>query len=126
MVTGDAADQVMRWDWDCDLLPLTISCLRGAGVRLVAPFMAEEVIAFCRRRWPDKQPVRDLARKLGVPVLAKQPTLFPPMTLPSRPRAVLPSAKVEKALAGDTRTSCLAYTTGLLQQWLREAAPCAE
>src|SRR5579863_5056784 len=33
LVTGDGADQVMRWEWDCDLLPPTIACFRRAGIR---------------------------------------------------------------------------------------------
>jgi hypothetical protein len=126
LVTGDGADQVMRWEWDCDLLPLTMACFRSAGIRMVAPFMADQVIDFCRQPYPDKQPVRNLARQLGVPAVAKQPVLFPPLTLPSRPRAVLPSARPEFTQACENQTSCLSYTTGLLQQSLEDATRCAE
>ena len=125
VVTGDAADQVMRWEWECDLLPLTIACFQGAGIRMVAPFMADEVVGFARQPYPDKQPVRDLAQRFGVPTIAKQPTLFPPLTLPSRPRASLPAPVAGDMPAHADRARCLAYTTGLLQGWLAEAARCA-
>jgi PP-loop superfamily ATP-utilizing enzyme len=119
VVTGDGADQVMRWDWDCDLLPLTMACFRSAGIRLVTPFATDEVIGFCRQPYPDKQPIRDLARELGVPAVAKHPTLFPAVKLPSQPHAELPAVC-------ESQTSCLSYTTGLLLQALEEAARCAE
>ena len=77
VVTGDGADQVMRHDWDCDLLPLTLTCFRSQGVRVVAPFLSERVVALCGRVCVDKGPIRDLARRLGVPVVAKRPTVFP-------------------------------------------------
>lgn len=126
LVTGDAADQVMRWEWDCDLLPLTIACFQAAGIRLVAPFLTEEVIRFCRQPDSDKQPIRDLARQLGVPAVAKQPTMFPHLTLPLRPRASLPSTGAARKRPSNDQTSCLVHTTGLLQQWLEEATSCAE
>ena len=124
LVTGDAADQVMRWEWDCDLLPLTIACCQGAGIRMVAPFMADDVIRFCRQPHPDKAPVRKLARRLGVPVVAKQPTLFPPLMLPPRPRTHLPLTKAGVMPAMEDRMCCLSYTTGVLQQLLEEPARC--
>jgi hypothetical protein len=77
VVSGDGADQVMRWDWNCDLLPLTLTCFEAAGVRLVAPFLGESVISLCRTPSADKSPVRALARQLGVPDVPKRPTLFP-------------------------------------------------
>ncbi len=125
VVTGDAADQVMRWDWNCDLLPLSIACFHGAGIRMVAPFMAEGVVRCCQQPEPHKQPVRKLAQHLGVPDVPKQPTLFPALTLPSQPRASLPSAPGYR-LAGEDRRACLSYTSGLLQQSLEDATRCAE
>ncbi len=120
VVTGDAADQVMRWDWDCDLLPITISCFKGAGIQMVAPFMADDVIAFCRQPFADKEPIRKLARDLGVPSIAKQASSFPPLALPAWPRASLPTSG-----AAPDQLACLAYTTGVLQQWLEGGLPCA-
>jgi PP-loop superfamily ATP-utilizing enzyme len=121
VVTGDGADQVMRHEWDCDLLPMTLTCFQNAGVRLVAPFLAERVMAFCRRPYPDKRPVRELAQQLGVPMAAKHPTLFPPVELPAHPRADLPVGA-----AGDYKTASLSYTTGLLLQALEAHQQCAE
>ena len=79
IVTGDGADQVMRWDWDCDLLPLTLTCFQTAGVRLIAPFLSEGVLSLCSAPCTDKAPVRDLARRLGVPEVPKRPQVFPPI-----------------------------------------------
>jgi hypothetical protein len=79
IVSGDGADQVFRHDWNCDLLPLTLTCFESVGVRLIAPFLSESVISGCRVPSPDKAPVRDLARRLGVPETAKRATLFPPI-----------------------------------------------
>jgi len=77
IVSGDGADQVFRHDWNCDLLPLTLTCFQNAGVRLIAPFLSESVIAGCRAPSADKAAVRGLARRLGVPETSKSPTLFP-------------------------------------------------
>jgi hypothetical protein len=115
VVTGDGADQAMRHEWDCDLLPLTAACFRAAGVRLLTPFLSERVIAWCARPYAAKAPVRELARQLGVPVVPKRPTYFPDVPLPSAPRAKLPG--IDHA--------CLAYTTGLLTASLEEHALCA-
>jgi hypothetical protein len=79
VISGDGADQVMRHEWDCDLLPLTLTCFQAAGVRLIAPFLSGSVVDFCPAPSPDKTPVRALARYLGVPGIAKRPTLFPPI-----------------------------------------------
>jgi hypothetical protein len=79
LISGDGADQVMRWDWHCDLLPLTLTCFRATGVHLATPFLSEGVVALCRTPQQDKAPVRELACQLGVPNVAKQPTLFPPI-----------------------------------------------
>ncbi len=113
LVTGDGADQVMRREWDCDLLPLTLACFQHAGIRLVLPFTDHRVIAFCREPFPDKRPVRELARELGVPDAAKHATLFPPVSLPG----IKPS--------GNDRVDCLSYTTGLLVRVLEEHRQCA-
>ena len=78
-ISGDGADQVMRREWDCDLLPLTLTCFQAAGVRLIAPFLSASLVDFCRVPAPDKAPVRKLARTLGLPEIAKRPTLFPPI-----------------------------------------------
>lgn len=124
LVTGDAADQVMRWDWDCDLLPLTVACFQGAGIRLVTPFMAAGVIQCCRQPDPNKQPVRKLAQQLGVPDVAKQPTLFPALLLPEQPRASLPAVPGYDR-AGEDRKACLSYTSALLLQSLEDTHQCA-
>jgi hypothetical protein len=79
IISGDGADQVLRCEWDCDLLPLTLTCFQAAGVRLIAPFLSESVVALCRVPSPQKALVRHLARRLGVPETAKRPTLFPPI-----------------------------------------------
>ena len=79
IVSGDGADQVMRWDWNCDLLPLTLTCFQQAGVRLIAPFLSDRVISACTIPSADKAAVRNLARQLGVPDTLKSPTLFPPI-----------------------------------------------
>jgi len=117
LVTGDGADQVMRREWDCDLLPLTLTCFRHAGIRLVLPFTDRRVIAFCREPFPDKRPVRELARQLGVPEAAKHATLFPPAPLPGMQS--LPGIE-----AGDDRADCLSYTTGLLVRVLEGHRQC--
>ena len=120
VVTGDGADQVMRWEWDCDLLPMTITCFQRAGVRLVAPFLAAPVIGFCREPCLDKRPVRELAQRLKVPQAGKHPTFVPPLALPDQPRAMLPVGT-----AVEYRAACLSYTTGLLLQTIEEHQPCA-
>jgi hypothetical protein len=124
LVTGDGADQVMRQEWDCDLLPLTLSCFRSAGIRLIAPFLSRGVVGFCDRPYPDKRPVRDLAQQLGVPAIPKHSTLFPAVDLPPGPRVVLPVIETGKAAPGD-RAGCLSYTTGLLLQALEDHERCA-
>lgn len=78
IITGDGADQVMRHDWDCDLIPLTLACFEAAGIDLKTPFLSPQFIALCDRPTPDKEPLRRLAKKLGLPALPKRPTLFPP------------------------------------------------
>ncbi len=102
LVTGDGADQVMRREWDCDLLPLTMTCFQQAGIGLVVPFIDDAVIRTCHQPDPHKHRVRDLARQLGVPDVAKKPSRFPPVL-----------------------TDCLAYTTSLLRQYMEDATRCA-
>jgi PP-loop superfamily ATP-utilizing enzyme len=102
VVTGDGADQVMRRDWDCDLLPLTLTCFRAAGVRVTAPFLSERVVSSCTRPYLDKEPLRALAHRLGVPDVPKHPTLFPWRT-----------------------STCLEFTTTLLLQALETPNSCA-
>jgi PP-loop superfamily ATP-utilizing enzyme len=102
IITGDGADQVMRHDWDCDLLPLTLTCFRSAGVQVVAPFLSERVVALCGRACADKEPVREVARRLGVPVVAKRPTVFP-----------------------DVPGATLKYTTELLLKAMENRETCA-
>lgn len=77
VVTGDGADQVARWDEDCDLLPLTIACFRAEGPALVAPFLRPSVAASFQAPDPAKASIRALAERLGLPALAKSPTVFP-------------------------------------------------
>ena len=134
LVTGDGADQVMRHEWDCDLLPLTLACFQSAGVRLIAPFLAAPVIGFCRVPHPDKGPIRELARQLGVPSVPKHPTLFPAVELPMHPRALLPGMELggrrpafSRRTDDERRSSVLllSYTTGLLIEALEEHKQCA-
>jgi hypothetical protein len=128
LVTGDGADQVMRHEWDCDLLPLTLACFQGAGLRLITPFLAPPVIGFCRVPDPDKRPIRELARQLGVPSVPKHPTLFPAVDLPRHPRALLPGIDLGGQQTDDEKRSSallLSYTTGLLLQALEEHEQCA-
>ena len=103
LVTGDGADQVMGHHWGCDLLPLTLTCFQHSGVRLVAPFLSDEVVGLCQRRYPNKEPVRELARQLGLPEIAKRPALFPERELPD----------------------CLGVTMRLLLVLLEVGEPCA-
>jgi len=77
VVTGDAADQVFRCESECDLLPLTQACFRHARVELMTPFLAPEVRALCTAPDPDKIPLRELAATLGIPPIAKRPTMYP-------------------------------------------------
>lgn len=103
IIGGDGADQVMRHDWDCDLLPITFSCFTAMGVELVTPFLDDRVIAICGSPDPGKAPVRELARCLGLPSFPKRATLFP---------GVEPQA-------------CLAHTTELLVEHLEVFRSCA-
>ncbi len=122
VVTGDGADQAMRQEWDCDLLPLTLGCFQSAGVRLVAPFLSAPVIGFCDRPFADKWPIRELAARLGVPAVPKHPTMFPAIALPPpHVPVVLPGRLVPP---GD-RACCLSYTTGLLLEALEGHKRCA-
>jgi asparagine synthase (glutamine-hydrolysing) len=73
IIGGDAADQVFRGETTCDLLPLTLACFAHAGVRLHLPFQAVSVPT----PDPDKQALRALAADLGLPPIAKKPTLVP-------------------------------------------------
>jgi PP-loop superfamily ATP-utilizing enzyme len=123
VVTGDGADQAMRQEWDCDLLPLTLRCFQRAGICLIAPFLSELVLNFCDRRYLNKEPVRQLAKQLGIPEIPKRPTLFPAVDLPPHPRAILPS--IDPPILED-RACCLAYTTGLLLQAMEGHRRCAE
>ncbi len=101
VITGDGADQVMRWDWECDLLPLTLTCFAAQGVRVVAPFLSEEFCAFAREPRPYKAPVRELARRLGVPDLEKSPAVFPEirgLDVAARTTGILMTHLTERAL----------------------------
>jgi len=118
LVTGDGADQAMRQERDCDLLPLTLTCFQSAGIRVVAPFLAASVALFCRQPDPGKRPVRLLARQLGVPDVPKHPTLFPAVALPPHPRALLPAPA---APSRQYQAQCVSYTTGLLLGMLEDA-----
>ncbi|HLK65602.1 MAG TPA: asparagine synthase-related protein [Bryobacteraceae bacterium] len=122
IVTGDGADQVMRHEWDCDLLPLTQACFRSAGVRLIEPFLSDHVRDFCPEPSPDKRPIRDLAESLGIPSVPKHATFFPPVPLPPRPRASLSGVLT----CSEDRIECLSYTTGLLLQALEDCPQCVE
>ncbi len=122
IVTGDGADQVMRHEWDCDLLPLTRACFHAAGIGLVTPFLSAPVLQACDQPYPDKRPVRELAQRLGIPATPKHPTFFPPVELPMEPRTQLP---VPTPYGSEDRAHCLSYTTGMLLQTLEEYARCA-
>jgi len=121
LVTGDGADQVMRQETDCDLLPLTLSCFRASDVDLITPFLSEKVVRMCHRPDPEKRIVRALAEQLGVPNLKKHATLFPAIPLPSdrhlrsepRPRG------------SGASTDLLTYTTSLLLEALEDPRRCA-
>jgi len=115
LVTGDGADQVMRQETDCDLLPLTLSCFRASGVDLITPFLSETVVRMCHRPDPEKRILRELAEQLGVPNLKKHPTLFPAIPLPSEPRP----------LGSGASPDLLTYTTNLLLQVLEDPRRCA-
>jgi PP-loop superfamily ATP-utilizing enzyme len=120
IVTGDGADQVMRGENDCDLIPLAQACFDAAGVEMVAPFMSLRLATGCV--YPDKRPVRDLAERLGIPLVEKRAMLFPEVALPRQPREPLPvSAHAVHSYAYD----CLSYTTGLLTAALEDRTPCA-
>lgn len=73
IIGGDAADQIFRGESTCDLLPLTLACFAHAGVRLHLPFQAVTIA----QPDPDKLALRALAADLGLPPIAKQPTLVP-------------------------------------------------
>lgn len=73
IIGGDAADQVFRGGTTCDLLPLTLACFAHAGVRLHLPFQAVSI----ERPDPQKSALRALAAELGLPPIAKRPTLVP-------------------------------------------------
>lgn len=77
VVTGDAADQVFRCEAACDLLPLTQACFWHVGVTLLTPFLTEGVRSLCLVPDPDKRPLRELAELLGIPPIAKRPTMYP-------------------------------------------------
>ncbi len=106
LVTGDGADQVIRQETDCDLLPLTLSCFREAGVNLITPFLNESVVRMCHRPDPEKRIVRRLAEHLGVPNLRKHATLFPEVKLPGG-------------------MDCLTYSTNMLLEALGDPRRCA-
>lgn len=73
IIGGDAADQVFRGESTCDLLPLTLACFAHAGVQLHLPFQAVTIA----QPDPNKLALRALAADLGLPPIAKQPTLVP-------------------------------------------------
>jgi hypothetical protein len=73
VVSGDGADQAMRHQWDCDLLPLTLTVFRDRGVNLVAPYLD----AVPLQPDPGKASIRAIAAELGLPDLPKRPTMFP-------------------------------------------------
>lgn len=82
---GDAADQIFRGETTCDLLPLTQSCFKHAGVRLHLPFQAVTI----HQPDPDKLALRQLAAGLGLPAIPKQPTLVPGPNILARTREEL-------------------------------------
>jgi asparagine synthase (glutamine-hydrolysing) len=108
IVTGDGADQVMRRLPPDDLLPLTLACFESAGVDLMAPFLN-----VTGGDYPNKEPVRALARRLGVPDIPKRPTMFPATPLPDEPRADV------------SPNECLCYTAGLLLHVMEAHRQCA-
>ena len=110
LVTGDGADQVLRQETECDLLPLTLSCFRVSGVDLITPFLSEAVVRMSPRPDPEKRIVRALAERLGVPNLSKHATIFPEVQLPRGPAS---------------RSGCLTYTTELLLEALEDPRRCA-
>jgi len=89
LVTGDGADQVFRCETECDLLPLTQSCFRHAGVELFTPFLHPEVRALCATPDPNKLPLRQLAASLEIPDVPKRPTYYPGDSILDRTRQML-------------------------------------
>jgi len=69
LLTGDGADQLMRAVPAPDYLPLVAALTEGAGLDLWSPFFDESVqgAALARGPDPDKQALRALAARLGVP-----------------------------------------------------------
>ncbi len=80
IIGGDAADQVFRGETTCDLLPLTQACFAHAEVRLHLPFQAVVIV----QPDPEKRALRALAAELGLPPIAKRPTLVPGASILSR------------------------------------------
>lgn len=117
IVTGDGADQIMRHDWQCDLLPLTLTCFGATGVQVILPFLSSSVLSLCRTPDKDKKPVRLLARRFSLPSVPKRPTLFPEIPLPSGQYEPLP---VMSNIKSKYKINCLRYTTGLLRKVLEE------
>ncbi len=115
VVTGDGADQVMRHDWDCDLLPFTSTCFEAVGVQAILPFLSPRVIALCRTPDREKKPVRLLAHRFSLPSVPKEPTLFPEIPLPAGQYELLP---VTGSGGSEGKINCLRYTTGLLRELL--------
>jgi hypothetical protein len=115
VVTGDGADQAMRHEWNCDLLPLTTSCFDAAGVQLICPLAVPPPGGPYR----DKEPIRSLARSLGIPDVQKRGTYFPEITLPEGPRPQIP---IEES---SYRRECVACTMGLLLASVEARAECA-
>lgn len=77
VISGDGADQVFRWDRECDLLPLTFDCFESRGVQLIAPFLSERVRRSVTHPFANKEPLRELAAEIGVPDVPKRPARFP-------------------------------------------------
>ncbi|OZI38209.1 asparagine synthase [Bordetella genomosp. 10] len=68
-ITGDGADQVMRRDRSANYLPLCNALFAAASVTLHAPFLDAAVVRHLTSLPPDpdKQCLRDLGARLGLP-----------------------------------------------------------
>lgn len=83
LLTGDGADAILSGIPDDDYTPVIAALVRGAGLRLVSPFLSEPFVAAALASGPDpdKRTARALARSLGLPAwlteARKHPRLFP-------------------------------------------------
>lgn len=87
LLTGDGADQLLGRDRSADYLPLVGAMFEAAGVRLLSPFLDEDVMAACLALPPDpeKHCLRAIADRHPVPApLVREPKRggwAPPMDL---------------------------------------------